>query len=51
VFSGAYDSASITSVVLKWLPLSFIFRKVGWMEDNSHVVFGQKFPGEKGSVR
>jgi hypothetical protein len=26
-------------------------RKVGWMEDKSHIVFGQKFPGKKGSVR
>jgi hypothetical protein len=26
-------------------------RKVGWVGDHSHVVFGQKFPGEKRSVR
>jgi hypothetical protein len=26
-------------------------RRVGWAGDDSHVVFGQKFPGEKGSVR
>jgi hypothetical protein len=26
-------------------------RKVGWLGDDSHVVFGQKFPGEKGSLR
>jgi hypothetical protein len=26
-------------------------RKVEWVGDNSHVVFGQKFPGEKGTVR
>jgi hypothetical protein len=26
-------------------------RKVGWVEDDSHVVLGKKFPGEKGSVR
>jgi hypothetical protein len=26
-------------------------RKVGWMGDDSHVVFGKKFPGEEGSVR
>jgi hypothetical protein len=25
--------------------------KVGWVGDDSHTVFGQKFPGEKGSVR
>jgi hypothetical protein len=25
-------------------------KKVGWVGDDSHV-FGQKFPGEKGSVR
>jgi hypothetical protein len=24
-------------------------RKVGWVGNDSHVVFGQKFPGEKGS--
>jgi hypothetical protein len=26
-------------------------RKVGWVEDGSHVVFYKKFPGKKGSVR
>jgi hypothetical protein len=26
-------------------------RKVGWVGDVSHVVFGQKFPGGKKSVR
>jgi hypothetical protein len=26
-------------------------RKVGWVGEDSHVVFGQKLPGEKGSVR
>jgi hypothetical protein len=26
-------------------------RKAGWAGDDSHVVFGQKFPGKKGSVR
>jgi hypothetical protein len=26
-------------------------RKVGWVGDDIHVVFGQKFTGEKGSVR
>jgi hypothetical protein len=26
-------------------------RKVGWAEDDSHVVSVKKFPGEKGSVR
>jgi hypothetical protein len=26
-------------------------RKVGWVGDDSHIVFGQKFPGEEGSVR
>jgi hypothetical protein len=25
-------------------------RKVGWVGDNSHVAFGQIFPGEKGVV-
>jgi hypothetical protein len=35
------------------MAFSFILnqRKVGWVEEDSHVVFGQKFPGEKGSVR
>jgi hypothetical protein len=37
--------------VSKWLPFSFIFnwgnRKVGRVEDESHVVFGKKFTGEK----
>jgi hypothetical protein len=26
-------------------------RKVGWAGDNSHVVFGQQFSGEKVSLR
>jgi hypothetical protein len=26
-------------------------RKVWWVGNDSHVVFGKKFPGEKGSVR
>jgi hypothetical protein len=26
-------------------------RKVQWVGDDSHVVFGKKFCGEKGSVR
>jgi hypothetical protein len=26
-------------------------KKVGWVEDDSHVVFGQKFTGENGRVR
>jgi hypothetical protein len=55
VFSNACDSASITSVMSKWRPFSFIFsqgnRKVGQVGDDSHVVLGQKFHGEKGSVR
>jgi hypothetical protein len=54
VFSTACDSALITSTVSKWWPFNFIFnrekqkRRVGG--DESYVVFGQKFPGEKGSV-
>jgi hypothetical protein len=63
VFSTACNSASITSVVSKRRPFSFIFnqgnrkvargqvRRVGWVRDDTHVIFGQKFPGEKGSVR
>jgi hypothetical protein len=43
-------------IVSKWRPFSFIFnqgnRKVGWLGNDSHVVFGKKKnPGEKGSVR
>jgi hypothetical protein len=45
------DSASITSIAPKWRPFSFIFnqrnRKVGWVGDDSHVVFGQTLPDEK----
>jgi hypothetical protein len=26
-------------------------RKVGWVGDDSHVIFGEILPGEKGSVR
>jgi hypothetical protein len=37
------------------VPFSFICnwenRKIGWVGDDSHVVFSQKFLGEKGSVR
>jgi hypothetical protein len=55
VFSTACNSALIISNVSKWRPFNFIFnrgnRKVGQVGDDSHVVFGQKFPGVKGSVR
>jgi hypothetical protein len=55
VFNTAYSSASITSVVSKWRPFSFVFnrgnREVGWVGEDSHVAFGNKFPGEKGSMR
>jgi hypothetical protein len=51
MFNTACDSTSITSIVSKWRPLSFIFnpgnRKVGWVGDDSHIVFCQKFPAEK----
>jgi hypothetical protein len=54
VFSTACISASVTSVVSKWRPFSFVFnqgnRKVGRVVDDSDVGFGKKFPGEKGSV-
>jgi hypothetical protein len=58
VFSTAFDSASITSVVSKWWAFNWWNRKitgvqirrVGWVGDNSHI-FGQKFPGRKGIVR
>jgi hypothetical protein len=55
VFNTTCDSASIISNVSKWRPFNFIFnrgnRKVVQVGDDSHVVFRQKFPGEKGSVR
>jgi hypothetical protein len=55
VFSTAYDSASIISIVLKWRlsVLSSIWetKKSAVREDDSHAVFSQKFPDEKGSVR
>jgi hypothetical protein len=55
VFSTTCNPASITAITSKWQPFSLIFsqgnRKVGWVVDDSHVVFGQKFSGEKGSVR
>jgi hypothetical protein len=55
MFSTACDSASITSIVSKWWPSSSLQsrkkRKVGLVRDDSHVVFGQKFPGEKASAR
>jgi hypothetical protein len=54
-FSTACDSASVTSVVSKWRPFSFVFgrgnRKVVWVADDSHGVLGQKVQGEKGNVR
>jgi hypothetical protein len=49
------DSASITSVVSKWGPFSFIFSRgkrksrMGW--DDSNVVFGKEFPGENKEKR
>jgi hypothetical protein len=61
VFSTTCDSASITSVMA-----AFQFylqsgkqgkvtggeaRQLGWVGNDCHVVFGQKFPGGKGSVR
>jgi hypothetical protein len=54
VFNTACNSADNLSLVKMADFLRFIFnrgnRKVGWVVDGSHVVFGQKFPGEKGSV-
>jgi hypothetical protein len=26
-------------------------RKIGWVREDSHVIFGQNFPTERGSVR
>jgi hypothetical protein len=47
VFSTACDSAWITSAVTKWRLFSIFFGpreqgKVGWVGDDSHVVFGKK---------
>jgi hypothetical protein len=54
VFSTACDSASITSVVSKWRPFSYIFswgnRKAGWVGEDNHVDIGKKIYDEKGSV-
>jgi hypothetical protein len=51
VFSTACDSASITSAVSKWRPFSFNFTqgnsKSGWVGDDSHFIFGKKFPDKK----
>jgi hypothetical protein len=41
VFSTACNSASIISIV----------SNVGWVADDSYVVLGKRFHGEKGSVR
>jgi hypothetical protein len=55
VISTTCESVSISSIVSKWRPFSFIFnrgnRKIGSVGDDSHVVFGKNFPGEKGSVK
>jgi hypothetical protein len=55
VLSIACDSSSIASIASTWRPFCFIFNrgteKVRWVGDESHVVFGQIFPGEKGTVR
>jgi hypothetical protein len=55
MFSTACGSDSITPVLSKWWPFSFIFsrgnRKVGWVGDDSHIIFGQRIPGEKRIVR
>jgi hypothetical protein len=56
LFSTAFDSASVTSFVSKWLPFSFILnrgnrkmsRGPSQAGDGSHVVFGKTFTGEKG---
>jgi hypothetical protein len=55
VFSTARDSASITSFVSKWRPLSFFIhlgkQKIMVGGDDSHVTFSKKIPWWKGSVR
>jgi hypothetical protein len=50
VFSITCNSASITKIVSKWRPFSFIFirrnrKKWGGWGDYSHVAFGKIFPG------
>jgi hypothetical protein len=39
VFSTVCDSASITTIMSKWLPIAET-KKVGWVEDDSHSAFG-----------
>jgi hypothetical protein len=60
VFGAACESASITSVVSKWQYLQSRkqkivaggqVRQVGWVGDNSHVVFDQKMPWWKMKMR
>jgi hypothetical protein len=64
VFSAVCDSASITLVVSQWQYLQLGKQRakqaskgpskvciVLWVREKSHVVFGHKFPGEKGNVR
>jgi hypothetical protein len=51
---GVQYRLRFNSIVSKWRPFSFIFnrrnqRKAEWTENDGHVVFGQKFPGEKES--
>jgi hypothetical protein len=44
-------SVKMLSTLSKWQAFSFIFSqgntKAGWVEDDSHVAFGQKLPGDK----
>jgi hypothetical protein len=52
---GATCDSVITSI-FKMVAFPFYLQsgkkgKVRWVGDNSHVVFGQKFAGEKGSVK
>jgi hypothetical protein len=50
VFSTACDSASITSIMSTRRLFSFMLNqgnKVGWVRDDNHVIFGNKFAVEK----
>jgi hypothetical protein len=57
VFSTACNSVSVTPIVSKWQYLQLEkqsivakgqMRRVGWAEDDSHAVFWQKIPWQKG---
>jgi hypothetical protein len=46
-----YHISCIKMAALKFYVQPGRYRKLGLVEDDSHIIFGQKFSGEKGSVR